>query len=182
MVVLRDDAYGKTYAIIVQVQPGGSVGRIGVVLDPNRRVLQPLFLSEQTATLIDGTGPATSDLSPAMPTQTLAPPDPPTATSESTALKDMFACLDVLCNKLGDTLLEVVIALGKSDEGPDARDRVEAQENAKLRDVLQGSMPCMVERRCLVVCRHKDTYFAHRLVENVFERNPQNWKGIKLDN
>ena len=164
----------------MQVQPGGSVGRIGVVMNPNRKPLKPLFLNEQTITLIDGRS-TSPDPSPDIPTQTLTPSDPPAATSESTALKDMFERFDVSCNELGDTLLEVVIALTKTWGKAGAEERVEAQVNAKLRDVLRGSMPCMVGRRRLVIRRHKSDYDIEDLARNVFERDPRQWKDIKLD-
>ena len=164
----------------MQVQPGGSVVRIGLVMNPNHKALKPLFLDEQAATLIDSTS-TSPDSSPAMPTQTLTQSDPPAATPESTALEDMFARLDVLCNELGDTLLEVVIALTKAEEKAGAEDCIEAQLNAKLRDVLRGSMPCMVGRRCLRVCRDKSGDRIQELAENVFERDPMRWKDIRLD-
>ena len=165
-----------THAIALQIHPRGSIARIGFVIDLNREALKPLFLSERTATAIDETS-ASPDPSPAMPTPTLALSDL-LATSTSTAFKDMFARFDALCNTLGDTLLEVVVAVGENWKNTDAK--VHLEENAKLRDVLRGSMPRMVGRRRLVICRHKCDHSVEHLANNVFERDPQRWKDIEL--
>ena len=147
--------------------------RIALVLDANDEALEPLFSYERRDAITYGT-PASTNYTPAMPHQ-----NPPAAPSQLTALKDMFARFDVLCEALGDTLLEVVVALGRSHANADARDRVEMQENAKLWDVLRGSMPRMVGRRCLAVRRHESSVNVHFLARVVFESYTWHWRDIQ---
>ena len=176
----------SVYTIVLQMQPRGSVVRIGLVMNPGHRYLQPLFLGEQTAMLTDGT-PASPELPRAGSTQTLELSHPPATPSESVVLGDMFARLDALCGEMGDTLREVVLAFSFASAAQRRKDYVQREdhayrrENARLLEMLRASMPRMVVRRRLTVRREDAPVSQEDVIKGVFERDAWFWKHLKLD-
>ena len=166
-----------SHAIVLQVQPGGPFTRVGLVVNASE-LLNPLLVDEMAAMPEEDTSVPT-DPALIIPSETRAPPD----SAAASALKDMFTRLDTLCEELGNTLREVVLAFAFEDTGGivDLGDRVQTRQNAKLVAVLRGSMPRMVERRCLVVRREQSDASFDEVVEGVLEHDAWFWTNIKLN-
>ena len=182
MIVSVSSQDPTAYAIVLQVQPEGSVTHVGIVVDPSKS-LGPLEVTESITTLGDGT-PAVPDPAhaPIEPDQTLAPLDPPATPSD--AFQYMLARLDMLCEQLGNTLREVVLAFSfpHATATVDLRDYMQVPGNANLLDVLRSWMPCMVERQCLVVHREQSDASFDEVIESVFQRDARLWTNVKLYN
>ena len=158
MKCLSLDYYGCEHILTMQVNPAGIVSRISLMMDNASNFLPP-----------------SDDLPSAQSTAAPIVPD------------SMLTRLDRLCESLGDTLREVVIALF-----PRFRDSFEALQANPVKPMrgLRDQMPSMARRRRLVFRMSQKSWQDDEYDDDIYEtvcqhvlvRDSPHWGDVMLDN